>query len=210
MSKRQRDELRGYVAFGPNAFRALLFLLAVGAAALTLRAIHRRFVQSSLDSDAIWLLPSIALAVALYRYGARWTGGRAFRAAVRRDLARGEVAVHRVVARDAIGLEQQGDEGPAWFIRTDDDTTILFAGQYLETYVRKGFPWTVIDIVETPEARVFLRLESAGEKLAPSVTHAPSEGADLRAITGRVKNHEVVDLDFDALKEGRLMERGTP
>ena len=207
LSKRQRKEIEGYVAFGPNAFRAVLFLLAVAFVGLLLCWIHSRLVRSTVGTDAVWIVPTVAFAIWLYRYGARWTGGRRRRAEIRRDLARGEVAVHRVAAVDAVELEPMKDEGPSYFVRADDGTTVLFAGQYLDQYRTKGFPWTVIEIVETPESKIFLRLEVSGEKLPPSARHPPSAAAELRALAGSTRNYGVVDVEFDPLKEGRLVMR---
>ena len=206
-SKRQRNEIRGYVAPGPAAFRALLFLIAVGAVMLVLRAIHFHFLRSMVASNAVWIVPGIAFGIALRRRGARWTGGRAFRAAVRRDLARGEAAVHRVVAIDAVELEEQEDEGPTYFVLTNDGSVLLFAGQDLYPYKRKGFPWTAFDIVESPESKVFIRIERAGDKLVPSVRHPVGMGDELRRFTGSRRTWSVADVDFGALKEGRLVPR---
>ena len=208
LSNRQRKELEGYIAVGPNAFRAALFLLAVAFVGWVLRGIHLWLVRSTIDSDAVWIVPTLAFAIWLYRYGARWTGGRRRRAEIRRDLARGEVAIHRVIAVDTVALEPLGDEGPSYFVLTDGGTTVLFAGQYLELYSRKGFPWTIIEIVEAPESKIFLRLEVSGEKLPPSVRHPRDAAGELRALAGRTRNYGVVDVEFDPLKEGRLVARG--
>ena len=207
LSKRQRKEIEGYVAFGPNAFRAVLFLLAVAFVGWLLRGIHLWLVRSTIDSDAVWIVPTLAFAIWLYRYGARWTGGRRRRAEIRRDLARGEVAVHRVAAVDAVAVEPMADEGPSYFVLTDDGRTVLFAGQYLDLYSRKGFPWTIIEIVETPESKTFLRLEVSGERLPPSARHPRDAAEELRALAGSTRNYGVVDVEFDPLKEGRLVTR---
>jgi hypothetical protein len=207
MSARQRKEIEGYVAFGPNAFRAVLFLLAVGTVGWLLRGIHTWLVRPAIDMDAVWIVPTLAFAIWLYRYGARWTGGRRRRAEIRRDLARGEVAVHRVVAVDAIELDPVKDEGPSFFIRTVDGLTVLLAGQYLDLYRSKGFPWTIIDIVEMPESKIFLRLEVSGEKLAASSRHPPGAAVELRALAESTRNYRVVDVEFDPLKEGRIVPR---
>ena len=206
-SKRQRKEIEGYVAFGPSAFRAVLFLLAVAVVGWLLRGLHLWLVRSTIDAAAVWILPTLAFAAWLYRYGARWTGGRRRRAGIRRDLARGEVAIHRVAAVDAVVLEPVKDEGPSYFVLTDDGRTVVFAGQYLDLYRTKGFPWTIIEIVETPESKLLLRLEVSGEKLPPSARHPPAAAGELRALAGRTGNYGVVDVEFDPLKEGRLVMR---
>ena len=207
LTARQREDLEGYVSFAPNAFRAALFVIAVAMVGVLFRALYIKLGRSSVDSDLVWIVPTALFAMALYRRGSRWTGGAEFRAAVRRDLARGDAAVHRVIAVDAVELVEREDEGPAFAILTHDGATMVFAGQYLEPYRTKGFPWTAFDILETPESRIFLRLERAGDPLAPSARHAEFTGGDLHDQRTSPRNYAVVDLDFDALKQGVLSKR---
>jgi hypothetical protein len=57
---------------------------------------------------AWWIVPVVLLAAAVFRRSRRWTGGRALRARIRADLARGEAAVRRVFASEAIAVEAGG------------------------------------------------------------------------------------------------------
>lgn len=191
ISKRRLAELRGYVAWSTWFFRALLFLAIIAAFAWLLRRIS--------DSVLVWLLPSLALAAAIYWVSGRWTGGRAFRAAVRKDLAGGVAAAHQVVALDAIEVEEGEDEGPAYFILADDGATLLFAGQYLDAWKRKGFPWKSFEVLEAPASKVFFGLVPGGEKLAPSLTRPPFTWEEHKAFA-HIRNFGVVDVDFPALK----------
>ena len=207
LSKRHRKDLSGYVAAGPAVLRAVLFMVAVGMIALALRATHRRFAAGVLRSDLVWIIPSLAFAYGLYRRSGRWTGGPALRASIRRDLARGEVAVHRIHAVDAVEIEEQGDSGPSFFVLEDTGTVYLFAGQYLDAPKRKGFPWTLIDVVEAPESKRFIRIESAGDPLAPSARHATVSWSQLGSAVSIPREWGVVDVDFEALKQGRVQRR---
>ena len=210
MSKRQREELAGYVSAAPAIFRAALFTAAVGTVALALYATIRPALRDMVDSHLTWLVPSVAFAWWLYRASGRWTGGSVLRAAVRRDLEQGEVAVHRIRAIDAVEVLEQEDEGPSFFVLDDTGVVILFRGQYLEGPKRKGFPWMLIDVIETPESKRFLRVESAGEPLEPSVRHASFPWPELAEWIPIRREWGIVDLDFEAVKQGRGISKPRP
>jgi hypothetical protein len=207
ISKRRLAELRGYVAWSTTFFRALLFLAAVGGFGWLLRALHLRLGRPLSDSELVWLLPTLALGVALYIVAGRWTGGRALRAAVRKDLAGGVAAVHRVVALDAVEVEEGEDEGPSFFLLTEDGRTLLFTGQYLGPYKRKGFPWKSFEILEAPASKMFFGLMPRGEKLTPGARRAPFSRAEFKKFASFKGSYAVVDVDFEALKAGRLTPR---
>jgi hypothetical protein len=203
LSKRHRKELAGYVAPGIFLFRAALFIVAIGSAGWLMRAVHLRWIRPTVDSDVVWVLPTVTLAVALYLHSGRWTGGRRLRAAIRRDIARGDVAVHRISALDAVEVEPGGDEGPSYFILTEEGSTLFLSGQYLETFTRKGFPWKAFAIVEAPESKIFLRIESLGERLTPSAVHSSALWQEMEKFTRPKGNYGIVDVDFAALKARR-------
>lgn len=203
LSKRQAAELRGYVAAGTAAFRAALFVAVVCVAALALRAILGRAasVWPVLSHPAGWIAPTGLLAWLLYRRSSRWTGGPAFRGQVRRDLAGGRLAFRRIEAVDAVEFEEAGDSGPCFVILTSSGQTLLFDGQNLETYVRKGFPWTTFEIREAPESGVFFGLRRVGERLVPSACVPALSFAERKALGSFNRSYQVVDVDFPALKQ---------
>jgi hypothetical protein len=202
LSSRQKAELRGYVAAGTAVGRAVLFLLAVGAFAFVLRAILRGLAAfwPPLVHPIAWAVPAAILAVLLYRRSRRWTGGREFRAQVRRDLASGELAFRRVDVVEAIAFEEAGDSGPCYVLLTSDGRTLLFDGQYLETHRRKGFPWTSFEIREAPESRVFFGLHRIGERLAPSACLPAMSFEERKALGSFDRSYQEIDVDFEALK----------
>jgi hypothetical protein len=201
ISKRRLGELRGYVAWSTSLFRAALLLAVVGAFGWVLRTVHLRLGHPLGGSELVWLLPSAALAIALYIIAGRWTGGRAFRAAVRQDLAGGVAAVHAVHAVDAVEVEEGEDEGPSYFVLTQDGSTLLFAGQYLAPYKRKGFPWKEFEILEAPRSKIFFGLVPRGERLAPSARRPPFTWEEFKTFARGKREYAVLDVDFDALKK---------
>jgi hypothetical protein len=207
ISKRRLAELRGYVAWGITLFRGAVFIAVVGAFAWFLRSVHARLGHPLTESELVWILPTLALAAALYAISGRWTGGRAFRAAVRNDLAGGVAAVHSIVALDAVEVEEGEDEGPSYFILTEDGSTLLFTGQYLGPYKRKGFPWRSFEILEAPHSKRFFGLIARGEKLSPSAQRPPFTWEEFKEFARAIREYGVVDVDFAALKAGRLTRR---
>jgi len=205
LTRRQRADLSGYVSPWIALFRAGLFVVAVAIVGFLLRAVHRAIVDDprSVFGEAWWAIPTLAFAVALYRRAGRWTGGGATRQLIRADLKRGDVAVRRIVATDAIEVEEREDEGPAFFILTGDGTTMLFAGQYLYRLKRKGFPWTAFDIIEAPESKIFFDITPSGDRLRPSATRGPFTWDEMKSFgTNEKANYRTVDVDFGALVRG--------
>ena len=205
LTRRQRADLSGYVSPWIAMFRAGLFVVAVAIVGFLLRAVYRAIVgdPTSVAGDAWWAIPTLAFAAALYGRAGRWTGGRATRQQIRADLKRGEVAVRRIVATDAIEVEEREDEGPAFFILTGDGTTMLFAGQYLDRLKRKGFPWTAFDIIEAPESKIFFDITPSGDRLRPSATRPPFTWEEMKSFgTNEKGDYRTVDVDFSALVRG--------
>jgi hypothetical protein len=207
LSRRQVAELRGYVAASTVVGRALLFVALVGTAALVLRAIVRAAssVLPVLSHAVWWIAPTCLLGWLLYRRSSRWTGGPEFRQQVRRDLARGQLAVRQVEAVDAVAFEEVEGCGPCYILLTRDGRTLLFDGQYLEAYRRRGFPWTCFEIREAPESGVFFGLRKAGERLKPSACVPSLSFAERKALGSFNKSCQTVEVDFATLKE-----RGRP
>jgi hypothetical protein len=203
MRRKERQELQGFVSPGIAVARALAFAAAVGIVGWVLRGLHGliRNLHPVLAYDVWWVLPVVAIAVSLYVRSARWTGGRVFRARVRADLERGEIAVRRVVAIDAVEIEEQEDEGPGYFILTADGTTLLFAGQYLDRLKSKGFPWTAFDVSEAPQSNVFFGISAAGDRLKPSARRPPLTFEEGKAYGTFNVKYRTVDVNFVSLKE---------
>ena len=210
LSRRQVAELRGYVAASTAIGRAALFLAVVGVGALLARAIVRAASSALpvLSHPVWWIAPSCLLAWLLYRRSSRWTGGPEFRRQVSRDLARGQLAVRQVEAIDAVSFEEVEDCGPCYVVLTRDGATILFDGQYLEAYRRRGFPWTSFEIREAPESGVFFGFRRLGERLLPSARLPSLSFAERKALGSFNKSYQTVTVDFTALKERSRPTKG--
>ena len=206
LTKRERDDLRGYVAWSTTLFRAVLFVLVVVLVGWLLRATHALSAKltSAFSHPAWWVLPLIVFSLGLYRLMGRFTGGRAFRSKVRADLKGGQAALHRIVAVDAIEIEEQEDEGSGVFILTDDGRTMLFAGQYLDRLKSKGFPWRAFDIVEAPESRAFFHITAAGERLKPSARRQPLTWDEAKTFGVLNQKYRVLNVDFESLRPSSL------
>jgi hypothetical protein len=211
LTKAERAELEGYVSPGIALFRAALFVGAISAIGWLARGIQARAAApgSMFANPAWWAIPLAILAGVVYHRARGWTGGRKFRTQIRADLQRGHAAVRRVVAVDAIEVEEQEDEGPAFFVKTEDGRTVLFAGQFLHRLKTKGFPWTVIEIIEAPESRRFFGIVGAGGRLQPCLVRPPFSWEEATRFKALGREYQVLEEDFDALKGAWLPAGGT-
>lgn len=192
LTRKQRAELEGYIAWSTSLFRTVLFLVMLATASWILR----RFL-----GYPWWIAVAAVLGVVFYVIGRRGTGGQALRRRIRADLAKGVAGVHRVVAEDAIEVEQAEDEGPGYFILTSDGRTMLFAGQYLERDKGLGFPWKEFEIVEAPESKVFFGLKPCGERLVPSLVRKPFTWEEYKKFSNAVRYYGVIDVPFGDLSK---------
>jgi hypothetical protein len=139
----------------------VLFLIAVAA----IGGLSWRIQRWTPLSAPFWLLPTIAVAIALYVRSKRWTGGRDLREDIRADLRANSARVYHVQVRDAIVFEEQEDEGPIVFVLTDGGETLVFTGQDLARQVARGFPWRELEVRETAASRRWKELDVPFEQL---------------------------------------------
>ena len=192
LSRRERDELGGYVSRSAAAGRAVLFAVAVAAVgALAWR------VQSALAGGGPWfLVPTAAFAAWLHRRAGRWTGGRELRSRIRRDLAENAARAHVVRVADAVALAEAEDEGPAFLVLAESGETLAFSGQYLARLAGRGFPWCEIEIREAACSRRFLGLRRRGGAFPPSAVSPPVDLAVRRRLGLADGPWQVVDVPF--------------
>lgn len=169
LTKSEKDELAGIVSWPAHLGRTVLFLLAVAFAGAVSRGL---FDLVNIDSP-IWVVPTLVLAYLLFRRSARWTGGRALRRLVRRDLEQNEARVTEIYPVEVIEIEELEDEGPSYIIKTKDGEWILLSGQEMEPYKRRGFPWSRFSADEAPNSGIFFGLTKSGEPIPPDRTIAP-------------------------------------
>ena len=186
LTRKQREELKGYISRSTEWFRAFVFMLALGIALLLARVANAILVAivPSIRDDLWWVAAVLLVGVAVFLIARHWSGEKTFRANVRKDLAEGVVTVWPIVAVEAIEVAEGEDEGPSYFILTGDGRTALLWGQYLERYKRRGFPWTEFEILEAPHSRTFFGLVRVGDKLEPSLRRAKLGGVQA------IRRHE--------------------
>ena len=169
LTRRERDELRGYVSWGSVATRTVLFSVALAIVGAACRGIQQWLRLPEL----LWVLPTGAVGLLLYLRSRRWTGGRDLRERIRRDLAANAAAVHHVGVSDAIVFDEREDEGPIVFVLTDAGEALVFLGQELARDVARGFPWREFEIRESASSGRFFGLKRLGEPFPPSAKRPP-------------------------------------
>ncbi len=198
LTRREREELQGYVSWGAVAGRAALFLVAlamVGAAS--------RGLQRSLQlPEPLWLLPTGVVGLLLYVASRRWTGGRELRERIRQDLAANAAVVHRIQTRDAIVFDEQEDEGPIVFLLTDAGETLVFLGQDLSRDVTRGFPWRQFEVRESGSSDRFFGLKRLAEPFPPLAKKPPLSPEQFKRLDlGAVRRWRQLQIPFDDLRE---------
>jgi hypothetical protein len=122
------------------------------------------------------------MAAWLYRFAGRWTGGAELRRKVRRDLERGEAALHRVRVVAALEAPEIEDEGPVFFIAEATGPTLFLAGQDMARYKSRGFPWREFQIAQAPESDRLLTLRALSEPFRDVKVRAPLTLAEAKEL----------------------------
>ena len=197
LTKRERNELAGYVASSAVIGRAVMFVLAVGIVGL----LAERMLGSWLPTP-VWAAVPLAFGAFLFVRAGRWTGGADLRRQVRLDLKENAALVRQVRVADAIVFEEAEDEGPIVFIRTDDGATLVFTGQELARHVGRGFPWREFSIGETRHSRRFLGFERKGDPQKPSESRPPlSRQAYKQLGLDSVRTWKQLEMAFDDVRK---------
>jgi hypothetical protein len=77
---------------------------------------------------------------------------------------------------------------------------MLMAGQYLERYRRRGFPWSTFLIEAAPHSGKFFRLRRTGERLPPSSTRPAFSWPELKSFGDMNAHYWFLDRDFESLR----------
>lgn len=202
LTKSEREELASLVGWFPVVARALLFILAVALVASGARLLFGLLARLSwfFDGPGWWVAVALGFGVWLYRTSKRWTGGRRFANAIRADLARGEAAVHRIEVVSAVELVEREDEGSTFFLATPAGEVVRLSGQYLERPKRKGFPWSVVEIRETPAAKHFLGIGGDKKERVDPVRRGPPSREEERDWGPFDSEWARVDVDFEVIR----------
>jgi hypothetical protein len=202
LTAKQRAELKGYVAWGTTVFGIVLCVGLIFIIASAFHFLHSQLVKvfPGISHALWWIAPTAIVVLFIGRVLMRGMQNRAFRAQVRSDLARDELAVHRIDAVEAIEVEEQEDEGQTFFIKTTDGETMFFSGQYLDSYTRRGFPWKSFEILESPSSKIFLGLKKIGDPLSPSFVRQPFTSEEAKQFRCHSSEYATIKDDFESLK----------
>jgi hypothetical protein len=196
LTKRERAELVGYLSRSAVASRAILFAVSLAAVAGITVKVQRWF---SIDQP-FWVVSTAVVGLALYWRSRRWTGGVDLRARIRGDLKSNTAAVHVLSVVDAIKVEEGEDEGPTFFLKLETGETVAIGGQFLDRFVRRGFPWRQFEIREAAESGLFLGLKSRGERVVPSLVKPPLSMTTVREQGIASVRWKVLPVAFEELR----------
>ena len=198
LTRREREELQGYVSWGPVTGRAVLFLVALAIVGAATRGVQ----QWLRLPDPLWLLPTGIVGLLLYVRSRRWTGGRELRERIRQDLAVNAALVHRIQTREAIVFDEREDEAPIVFLLTDTGETLVFLGQGLARDVSRGFPWREFEVRESSSSARFFRLKRLAEPFPPSAKKPPLSPDQFRRLDlGSVRRWRQLQIAFHDLRD---------
>ena len=149
------------------------------------------------------VLASIAGALALALLWGLEHWARPARARLAADLADARAITETFDAVDAIQVEEDSEveRPPSYYLKLADGRVLFLSGQYLQDHEER-FPSTRFAITRLPRSRIFLSLESLGERLQPSSKlHAfPREGPGVRDEVP--DDGEILQVGFESLRPG--------
>jgi len=189
LTKDEFEELRGVVAWSTLIGRAILFLLPILFVGILFRSL---FALMSVEAP-VWLLPTGLLAYLLYSRAGRWTGGRALRQLVRQDIEQGEARQDVIRPVHVTEVEELEDEGPSYFIRSDEDDWILLSGQDMVEHKLRGFPWSQFSVDEAPHSGTFFGLTRMGDPVPVDRVIPPLSYQLTRDLGALSRTYNVLD-----------------
>ncbi|MFK5922875.1 MAG: hypothetical protein QM496_11905 [Verrucomicrobiota bacterium] len=201
-TSKQTQELEGYIATWVKIVRIAAYAVLVVFTGLIFRGFSQILFTKTSNTltDIFWVLPTAAFALYIWIRSGKWTGGRQFHDAVKKDIAGGNARVLSVKITDAILIEEQEDDGPSYIILSTEGETVFFSGQYLDRLQAKGFPWSEIEIVEAPESKVFFGIKKKGARINPSVNRMPLEYEEAKSMGAFDNDYQVLNVKFETLK----------
>ncbi|MHC4215765.1 MAG: hypothetical protein ACYSWP_20650 [Planctomycetota bacterium] len=201
LTEEQKSELEGYVAWTSSLFQVILFLLATFVIFKVFRYIYTLIER---DYPALieyqWMVPALICTICLYCISKKWAFGRKELRKIDEDLKAGNARLITIEAIECIEVTEREDEGPGYIIKDKSQRTVVFAGQYLLDYERKGFPWTKIGILEAPKSKVFFGLKPLGEPLKPSFVREPLTREEIENIPDFYEEYKFIDIPFESFK----------
>ena len=201
LTEEQKSELENYASWTTSVGQIILFLLATFVIFKVFRYIYTLIERNyPAFAEYQWMVPALICTICLYCISKKWTGGRTERRKMEKDLKEGKALLIIIEAIECIEVTEQEDEGPGYIIKDKSERTVIFAGQYLLDYERKGFPWTKIGILEAPKSKVFFGLKQLGEPLKPSFVREHLTREEIENIPGPYGEYKFIDIPFENFK----------
>ncbi len=214
MTSAEKRELRSHVDHwkGEGRIWAGMVLFIIFAAAFAILGSLVRFLFSFLAEVApifqerpVNVIAFACLMVLFYAWLRRRLWASPFSRQMKADLAAGVATAHIVDAEDSILVQEHEDEGPTVFVKTRDSETLVFAGQELDIYTKRGFPWSRFEIVESPTSGFFLGLRRLGPPLTPLVVPGPIPWSEVKEYRDVFRRKWLrLDASFEDIKKKRL------
>jgi hypothetical protein len=186
-------ELREMISLKTYLLRLFIYALIVILITIPIRAIQNSLLEIHFP---IWIIISAICTGYLLLKSKKWTGGSELRKQIKKEIKDGVAYTTQCSIKDAIEVEEQEDEGPSFYIQTDNEMVYLFSGQYLDTYNTKGFPWEKFVIIETPSKQIF-KLKKEGKNFKVNKKRKPFTWDEIKEV-GKDK-YQIVNKQFDEI-----------
>src|SRR5690554_576937 len=144
LTNNELKELREIISLKTYLLRLFIYALIVILITIPFRAIQNSFLEIHFP---IWIIIPVICIVYLQIKSKKWTGGSELRKQIKKEIKDGVAYETQFSIKDVNEVEEQEDEGPSFYIQTDNDIVYLFSGQYLNNYKTSGFPWEKFVII---------------------------------------------------------------
>jgi hypothetical protein len=125
---------------------------------------------------------------------------------MRADFAAGDALVHTVYVAEAMIVLEHEDEGQTVFVKTTEDETLVFHGQDLELFTKRGFPWQQFEIVEAPQSRFFLKLRRLAPAFNARKFAGPLPYAEAKEYGLFQSRWKPLDVPYDTILQRRAAQ----
>ena len=203
MTKRQLKELSGYVSTSTQILRVvflIILLVVFSRLAYVVTGFLLKPFSPTIHKPA-WIVLTSLIGVGLLVFSKKGSGGRAWKANVKADIERKQIAVHTIEVIDGFVFPEQEDEGPTILVKAREGECLMFKGQDLARIHSRGFPWKMFEIRESPRAKVFFGITKRGEPFPALLKRDGFTWDDYKKLAAGRKNWTRIEsAEYDHLK----------